>query len=175
MKRTIIWTPKPEPEVIPEPVAVAILESPQVETTESPPARNTMNRAPANGHMSLKKRELFEPEKSLIKNVLFLPNNGIIKPDLCVAFKRQHMPVEVTIFQVTGYVTTLHGQVARGIIRLRDQRTYEANIKARRKLWGTYNTPRYIAMREKAEAQPPQRPRMIEPQYEIVPSRRKVA
>jgi hypothetical protein len=165
--RKIIWTPEPEP-VIPEPVVVAVLDPPVVRVTESPPGKTPSK----NGHKSLKIRDLFEPEKDKIKNELFIPNNGIIERDLCVTFKRQHMPEEVTIFQVTGYVTTLHGQVAKGVFRLRNQRAYEAAIEKHRALWNTYNTPKYIERRNRAQTHPPQ-PRMLpQPQFETLTSRR---
>ena len=169
-KRKILWEPEPDPVLIPEaPVQVLTLE-PQATEQPSPPETPSKN-----GHRIMKVRDLLVPEKDLIRDRLFLPNNGVIEKDLCVWFKAHNLPDEVSIFQVTGYVTCLHGMVARGTLRVRDQRLYENHIKAHRCLWLTYNSPKYAAMRNRVTATP-QQPRMIGPQFEAVPAgRRKVA
>jgi hypothetical protein len=179
-KRKILWEPEPDPVLIPEaPVQVLTLDQAltdpfglEPKAPEQPSFPETPSK---NGHRIMKVRDLLVPEKDLIRDRLFLPNNGVIEKDLCVKFKVQSLPDAVSIFQVTGYVTCLHGMVARGTLRVRDQRLYENHIKAHRCLWLTYNSPKYAAMRNRVTATP-QQPRMIEPQFEAVPAgRRKVA
>jgi hypothetical protein len=170
-KRKILWEPEPDPVLIPEAPVQVLPEDPPVWALK-PEVFRTPSK---NGHRIMKVRNLLVPEKDLIRDRLFLPNNGVIGKDLCVRFKVQSLPNEVSIFQVTGYVACLHGMIARGTLRVRDQRSYEDHIKAHRYLWLTYNSPKYAAMRNRVTATP-QQPRMIEPQFEAVPAgRRKVA
>jgi hypothetical protein len=61
-----------------------------------------------NGHRSEKRRDLKDHEKRLIRNHLFLPKMGHLKLDDCVNFKRKFNWNDVSIFQITGYVTVLH-------------------------------------------------------------------
>ena len=61
-----------------------------------------------NGHKSVKIRILTDHEKKLIRNTLFLPKNGHLKFNDCVDFKRRFDWKDISIFQITGYVTVLH-------------------------------------------------------------------
>lgn len=100
-----------------------------------------------NGHKAEKKRDLEVFEKNKIETKLFIPNNGQIGPDMCVEFKMKHLPDDVAIFQVTGYVTALHGKVRKGKLHLRNMDAYEKFLREHQALWRTYDSPRYREMR----------------------------
>jgi hypothetical protein len=127
-----------------EPVAVQEqlpLDEPDVPADKDKPARN------GNGHLRLKKRELTDAERDTIR-ASFLKVNGEIDEDSCLPIKAE-CGSEVTIFQVTGFVTYLHRQVAAGATKVRDIQSYESFLKAHRNLWATYDSPKYRAMRGK--------------------------
>lgn len=143
-RRRIVWEP---------PAELNIAITPEI--SSSTPDIRTQNLVievkSGNRHRSLKQRDLEISEKEKIQNGLFLPNNGMITPDLCVQFKARELPAVVAIFQVTGYVTTLHDRVKRGELNVRDKRSYEAYLKEHRDRWATYDSPKYHAMRARAE------------------------
>jgi len=101
-----------------------------------------------NGHKSLKKRDLTDSEKSSIRG-FFTEKNGQIENDACVEYKKKEMDPDVAIFQVTGFVSYLHLQIARGKLRVHDMTAYLEFIGSHRNLWATYNSPKYRAMRRK--------------------------
>lgn len=107
-----------------------------------------------NGHKSQKIRDLTEKEKELIQKKLFMPANGMIGADACVKFRAKYFPAEVTIFQITGCIVSLHRKVAQGLLNLRDMSAYEKFIRSHRNLWKTYDSPRYQAMRKTRPADP---------------------
>lgn len=101
-----------------------------------------------NGHKKEKVRDLDEPEKHAIL-LWFVRLNGCIGKDACVSFKRDHFDSVVKIFQVTGYVTSLHGQVRRGQLVLSDMPTYETFLLSHRNLWASYSSAKYVALRNR--------------------------
>ena len=111
--------------------------------------RRTYTKRFGNGHVSAKKRDLYDSERSKILHELFLPKNGQIENDDCVCFKPSLDP-EVSIFQITGFVSVLHTEVAEGILQLRDLISYEKwmSNKYGGTLWARYNNPRFVAVRQ---------------------------
>ena len=105
-----------------------------------------------NGHKKLKVRDLLGPEKDSIRS-FFLFKNGMIGNDDCVGFKLQ-MVAEVAIFQITGFVSYLHCQVAEGIITLQDLIKYEGWMRAKYHdtLWARYNYKIYMDIRTQNQA-----------------------
>ena len=101
-----------------------------------------------NGHKKEKIRDLNESEKNTILD-WFKRLNGCIGKDACVSFKRDYFGPVVKIFQVTGYVTSLHGQVRRGKLVLRDMPMYETFLLSHRTLWASYNSAKYVALRNR--------------------------
>jgi RNA polymerase sigma factor (sigma-70 family) len=101
-----------------------------------------------NNHRISKVRDLTVNEKNRIRNELFIPANGMISSDACVAFKAK-MSVDVTIFQITGQIVSLHRKVAKGEIILRRLDAYNRYLDNRRKLWASYDSPRYRKMRDR--------------------------
>ena len=102
-----------------------------------------------NGHKIAKVRSLNDDEKNHIRRY-FQAVNGEIRPDSCVAL-RNAMPTkaEISIFQVTGFVTYLHGEVMAGLATVRNLPRYLAYLQSHRAMWAKYNSPKYAAMRLK--------------------------
>lgn len=95
-----------------------------------------------NGHKIGKKRKLTHLEKQKIKEA-FIKVGGIIEEDFC---KKIHQNMNnVSIFQVTGYVTSLHSKVSRKKISIPDFNTYAQWMRKRRKKWASYKSDRYKA------------------------------
>ena len=89
-----------------------------------------------NGHVAMKKRDLADAEKDMIRSK-FMELDGQIYDDACLPIQKQ-MDSAVTIFQVVGFVSFLHGQVARGLIRLRDAGAYETMLMQHRAKYAAY-------------------------------------
>jgi hypothetical protein len=100
-----------------------------------------------NGHKKNKKRALTDQERDTIKSA-FLGLNGEIAEDACIPI-HQKLDPEVSIFQVTGFVTCLHGNVCGGALTVRDMDSYLKFLQGHRSLWAMYNSPKYEAMRAK--------------------------
>lgn len=98
-----------------------------------------------NGHKSEKKRDLTDSEKDFIR-AQFMKLNGQFEEDACVKIKKQLHP-DIAIFQITGFVTYIHLQIARGEIKVPDMNKYLQFIQSHRNKWATYNSPKYQAMR----------------------------
>ena len=98
-----------------------------------------------NGHKSLKIRGLEDGERDLIR-AEFMNLNGQIYEDAC---KPIHSKIDqvISIAQVTGFISYLHGQVIGGVWQVRDMDAYMTFLQSHRDLWATYNSPKYVAMR----------------------------
>jgi hypothetical protein len=101
-----------------------------------------------NGHKVAKVRDLRDDERARILNDLFLPNDGQISTDACVAFK-QTMDPEIAIFQITGYIVGLHKKVREGHITIRNVESYNNYLRKRREMWASWKSSRYQALKEK--------------------------
>jgi hypothetical protein len=100
-----------------------------------------------NGHKKEKIRSLLDSEKDHIRTQFSLVN-GQIADDACVGIKgNPQIGAEISIFQVTGFVTYLHKQVAMGKLILNDINKYLEFLQGHRDLWARYNSPKYQAMR----------------------------
>jgi len=119
-----------------------ILPEPHQTTTMPTPVKRT-----GNGHKSKKVRSLLDAEKDTIR-AEFVAINGQIAEDACKPIHSKMDP-EISIFQVTGFVTYLHSKVAAGALQLKDLSAYVEFLKGHRKLWATYDSPKYRALRQK--------------------------
>jgi len=124
---------------------------------ENPPEKKVHNTIPlppkprsGNGHKSEKKRPLSDSEKNFIRSE-FMKLNGQFEEDACVSIKNKLDP-DVAIFQVTGFVTYIHLQIARGEIEVPDMNSYLKFIQKHRNKWATYNSPKYQRMRHQRKA-----------------------
>jgi hypothetical protein len=72
-----------------------------------------------NGHKKEKVRNLFNHERDYLRSA-FLLRGGMLNEDDCLGLKA-NMAAEVAIFQITGFISYLHREVAQGKIHLNDQ------------------------------------------------------
>lgn len=111
-----------------------------------------------NGHKVGKKRSLQDSERDSIRT-FFMTKGGCIEDDDCVAFhkgmgSRLGTVPDISIFQVTGFVTYLHKEVAAGNITFPDMAKYLNWIQSHRDLWAQYNSPKYSGMRSTKTVSP---------------------
>jgi len=155
-KRKIRWEPAvivpapslPEespPEIDSQPGI--ILESNGTQTFVQ--AKRTYKKRLGNGHQSVKVRDLLDGERDSIRK-LFLIKDGQIEDDDCVGFKEQVKWEDIGIFQITGFVSVLHTDVAEGIITLKNLGAYETWMRTKygETLWARYNLPLYVEIRK---------------------------
>lgn len=119
------------------------------QTIDTKPLAQTVRSG--NGHKSEKTRALSDMEKDHIRR-FFEAVNGQIRPDACVKLHGSLVSLgspDISIFQVTGFVTYLHGQAMQGLVTIRDFNRYQTYLQSHRALWAKYNSPRYMAMRAK--------------------------
>ncbi len=157
-KRKIIWEPEPDKPAPPPVQALPTLPAidhqkefmlPANETAIVVESKRAYKKRAGNGHKSEKIRDLFDFEKDVIKEDLFLPKNGQIDNDDCVAFRDNAIKGivgklsafnEIAIFQITGYVSVLHTQVAEGRLMVDDICAYEEWMRTKYgRLWARYN------------------------------------
>ncbi|MEM4251329.1 MAG: hypothetical protein QW828_05815, partial [Candidatus Bathyarchaeia archaeon] len=136
-RRRIIWEKDSESS---EQIVVQV-KSNQVTVTGPDHQKVVVRGKSGNGHKIAKKRALNDSERTKIRK-FFWKKNGIIEED-----ELKNLCDDVSIFQVTGYVSLLHRLVASGTMKLPDQKIYEKHILERRNLWATYDSPKYKALR----------------------------
>jgi hypothetical protein len=134
---------------IPKQFTVHISDDKQVVIQPADTSKRFYAKRFGNGHVSAKIRDLYDSERSKILRELFLPKNGQIENDDCVCFK-PCLDSEVSIFQITGFVSVLHTEVAEGILQIRDLASYEKwmSNKYGGMLWARYNNPRFVMARQ---------------------------
>lgn len=146
--QTVVTTQAP---VIPTPIPVVEPTRPTTPPPPPPPATfPIVNSVPAgskNGHKIEKVRDLLDSERDVLRGEFFR-KNGITNEDDCVRLLDDRMGIQVAIFQVTGFFTYLHAEVAKGKIVLNDMPAYLRHLSSMRALYARYNSPKYIAMRQ---------------------------
>lgn len=136
----------PEPEDIPVPPLSK--GEPAFENDSVPTPTQFVAKRSGNGHKIAKIRSLYGNEKDTIK-AEFLNMNGQIAEDAC-KLVHARLGNEVSIFQVTGFVTYLHSMIAGGSLEVRDMASYLTFLQGHRNLWAKWNSPKYQAMRANA-------------------------
>ena len=103
-----------------------------------------------NGHKVAKVRSLFDSEKDRIRT-FFQAVNGEIRPDSCTrlwkSMAQEPESKDISIFQVTGFVTYLHSEVMAGLASVRNLPRYMAYLQTHRDMWLKYKSDKYAAMR----------------------------
>jgi hypothetical protein len=107
-----------------------------VEPTESSTVGSISRERNGNGHAANKIRNLEDSERDTIRTE-FMNLNGEITEDACLPILEM-LANEVTIFQVTGFVSYLHREISCGRLTVGDMVSYEAWMKKQRKLWEQY-------------------------------------
>jgi len=148
--RKIVWDIKVAEEMLIEraPSKPVQTESQVVEVTERP-KRN------GNGHSATRKRRLEGHEKDTIRK-FFIFQNGQIGDDDCVELLKNHQDqgwADLSIFQITGFVSYLHRETAKGRIHIRDRQAYHQFVETKYKQgtsyknWGaTWEPPKFTAI-----------------------------
>jgi hypothetical protein len=116
-----------------------------------PAKNNFVVKHSGNGHKSNFKRKLVNLEKDAIR-AEFLSINGCGTEDHWVVFRKNNLSAEVTIFQVTGFVSYLHRDVAahgKTMKQLPDFQAYLKWLKNQYGLWKQYNSAKYEGYRQK--------------------------
>jgi hypothetical protein len=122
--RKIRWTPQQ--------VEVTVGKSPPSVNNEPVPDQKiiiqskTYSKRNGNGHRSEKRRPLNDTEKTSLR-ARFLRKNGQFKDDDCVRFKQDFISDSINdigIFQITGFVSYLHREVACGRVLLHNLEAY---------------------------------------------------
>lgn len=146
--RRINWNPKNQVKegsiTAPPPIPVPV--QPPVQTSVVIRPKITRNRV-GNGHKSEMVRKLNDQERDLIRSV-FIAKNGQIEEDDCVTIKPS-LGEDIAIFQITGFVSYLHRDVAIARTQLRDltaYKTWMANKYAG--LWTQYNSDKVRRLRQ---------------------------
>lgn len=98
-----------------------------------------------NNHKVAKKRPLTTLERNMIRE-RFIVQNGQFERYEAAALRTQ-LNQSVSIFQVTGYITTLHGEVSKGNLTLGNRSAYDRFIESHRRHWRTYKGKKYDKMR----------------------------
>ena len=171
-KRKIRW--EPAAVIVPAPLSVEEFQASLPEINTQPDiivesngtqtfvqAKRTYKKRVGNGHKIDKVRDLLDGERDTIRK-LFLIRDGQIEDDDCVGFKEHVKWEDIGIFQITGFVSVLHTDVAEGIITLKNLGAYETWMRTKygETLWARYNLPLYVKTRAInasliSEGQPP--------------------
>ena len=93
----------------------------------------------SNGHKAQKVRDLEDDEKDLMREK-FIEMNGEIHEDYCLEIKSE-LSEDISIFQVTGFISYLHKEVKKRELVLSNMRSYNnfqkqkrlGNLKSRKK------------------------------------------
>lgn len=111
-----------------------------------------------NGHEAKKKRDLTDGEKDTIR-ADFISVNGQFPEDASLPiFKKLQAASQargdddLSIFQITGFITKMHSYVASGELVLKNMSAYLTFLQGHRNLWATYNSEKYVALRAKVAA-----------------------
>ena len=155
-KRKVLWdkdlaVTEPEPVVqtpapLPTPEVVPVVQDQQHVVAVQP--KRAYKQRTGNGHESTKTRSLYNTERDSMR-AFFLDKGGMIDNDDCVTFKLKALPADVSIFQVTGFISVLHAEVAEGRTQVKDLVAYEAWMRAKySNLWARYNHPMYVQIRK---------------------------
>jgi hypothetical protein len=106
------------------------------------PTATTAETEARNGHKKLRIRCLSDDERSIIRND-FIARNGQYSEDDCVRIKST-LPPDISIFQVTGFVSFLHRGVLKGTHMVHNKQKYDIWMQIK------YNPQRrfnYVALR----------------------------
>ena len=145
----------PGPEVIgigSEPVPAIAAKVQGKAVVIEPKTTRAYKQREGNGHKIGKVRGLINPERDRMRE-FFINHNGQIGDDDCVNNKTFFVASDVTIFQVTGFISVLHNDVAEGQIQLKDLPSYEQWMRAKYGgLWARYNNPMYVTVRKQNQA-----------------------
>lgn len=125
-----------------------VQSGPSHHTTVSRPSNSAGPRS-GNGHKREKVRDLSDDERNLLRTQ-FMSHNGQFLYKDCTEKLKPMMGSEIAIWQVTGFVSYLHAEVARGRLALVDLPAYLAFLKDKYPdLSKRYDSTKYQELRAK--------------------------
>lgn len=133
VRRRIVWDGQLAPEPTTPVVNKPSYQAPKAQSQPvlaSAPVQVTVTKIGSNGHKSEFIRKMTADEKKAIRK-WWLNRSGCCGWDDVVEFRKEHMPPEVAIFQVVGFITTLHKALAKGEETISDLTKYNEHRKAR--------------------------------------------
>lgn len=123
--------------------------NPAMTQTATAPPPTTKNSTPrnGNGHAVGIKRKLNSLEKDNIR-ADFKQLNGEYEDQKksCTALLPQ-MGTEITVWQITGFVSFLHREIAAGRFEVDDMDSYMNFLERHKQLWAQYNSQKYQNLR----------------------------
>ena len=101
-----------------------------------------------------KTRNLKDDERTTMR-VYFIQKEGRVYGDDCVELKTMLSP-DLSLWQVTGFISLLHHEVAEGKIKPANLSLYEDWLKVQYEagLWARYSNPKYVEARDKNRLHP---------------------
>lgn len=117
------------------------------QTATAPPPSTTNSTRNGNGHAVGRKRKLNSPEKDNIR-ADFKRLNGEYEDQKksCTALLPQ-MGNDITVWQITGFVSFLHREIAAGRFEVDDMDSYMKFLENHKWLWAQYNSKKYQTLR----------------------------
>jgi len=121
------------------------------QTATVAPSNSTGTKAPrnGNGHAINIKRKLNDTEKNEIRADFTRLNGEYEDAKKSCTVLLPHMGSEITVWQVTGFVSFLHREIASNGFTVPDMASYLKFLGNHKKLWAQYNSPKYQALRAK--------------------------
>lgn len=117
-------------------------------TTGGTKARN------GNGHATEMVRKLIDSDRIIIDAEFRKVNGEFEDAKKSATAILSLLPSEIVIWQVTGRISHLHREIARGKLEVADMPSYMAFVKAHKELWRQYNSPKYQQARTKNTTPP---------------------
>ncbi len=104
-----------------------------------------------NGHASTKTRKLGDEEKDFIRS-RFIELNGEFEDKKKYASEiLETLGTDISVWQVTGFVSSLHREIAAGEMVVPDMPSYLTFLSNHRRMWARYNSIKYKDMRREKE------------------------
>lgn len=169
-RRKIVWDSEPE-----RPTSIAAEVKYQskrkIQKLEAPPKEDS---SALNGHKALKKRELTDADRAVIRRE-FLRLSGCLSDKdkicsmLCETLNEENRGKPLSVPQVTGYVSVLHRYIAMRTLELTSEQRFKYFkwMEKQYGLWSQYNSDKYRKYRERKPTVPvpatssPQRKRYV--------------
>ena len=115
--------------------------------TAPPPSTGGTSPRNGNGHVANIKRKLNDTEKDEIRADFLRLNGEYEDSKKSCTVLLPHMGSEITVWQITGFVSFLHREIASNNFSVPDMDSYMKFLENHKKLWAQYNSPKYKNLR----------------------------
>ena len=124
-------------------------------TAAAPPPQATKPTTPTapkaartgNGHQTAFVRKLNDPEKDIIRTDFLRLNGQYEDAKKSCTLLLPQLGAEITVFQITGFVSYLHREIASGQLKVADMDAYMAFLEKHKDMWAQYNSAKYQNLR----------------------------